>query len=253
MPANPIAYAPFQGQKLPVYPQRQWAQIRVEKDRMWVSQDLAKNFDKFNHAYEKFCQQKLEKIIQREIDRLKTKTVTFKAPFQKLDKTGKVTDKFSKEVKYSVNEYLKERNFSPTLKFKIGSYEKEWGINQIDPKKKKFTLFFNQNLIKFDSGKHIRHVVAHELSHVFIRDHGPEFHRVLRQLDPTKKDSENFFQSGIRQVFKQPTSASNIWIWISLSLLFLLTLSLLLWYFFHSLNLELLTPHTWFSRSNQRF
>ena len=192
----PFATAPFMGKIRPVEPTKQWAKIRFTGDKFLINEALSKDFEKFKIEYEKFCRNRLKKIIENGINDLKHKKIKVI-----LDYTdGKKT--FPKEVKMSVVEYLKVLNFSPKIRFEMGNYEKEWGINQINPKEKNFVLFFNQNLIKYDSGQHIKHVVAHELAHVFIRNHGEEFHKVLTQLDSKKKQSEYFFSKGISHLFQ---------------------------------------------------
>ncbi len=192
----PFATAPFKGKIREVEVRRQWASLSFDGNKFWVKPEISKNFSKFQREYEKFCIRELKKIIRSGIASLRDKRVSVSLNYT----DGKKT--FAKQVKFSVNEYLKELKYSSQIDFKIGQYEKEWGINQINPRKKKFILFFNQNLIKYDSGKHIRHVVAHELAHVFVRDHGSEFHRVLAQLDSGKRQSEDFFSRGIVNVFQ---------------------------------------------------
>jgi predicted metal-dependent hydrolase len=195
--------APYMGKIRDVIERRQWTDIKFESDRFFISPKLAKNFNLFVKKYDEYCISQLAKIIQSGIDSLKNKKVKVKLEYLRGN------EKFLKEVRMSIMEYLKEIGFSQKIKFEIGHYEKEWGINQINPKQKNFVLFFNQNLIKYDSGQHIKHVVAHELAHIFVRNHGPEFHSVLAQLDPNKHQSENFFSKGIAKVFQNPVKANS--------------------------------------------
>ena len=140
------------------------------------------------------------------------------------------TDGTKKKTKVSVNSYLKLCGYEPKIEYKVGVYEKEWGINELKAGTKNFTLYFNVNLIKYDSGSHIEYVVAHELAHVFFRDHGTEFNDALFKLYPRKKESEYFFNIRLPSIFGAQDDqglfyfvvfsllavAAGVWLWQSL-------------------------------------
>ncbi|MEM1312198.1 MAG: M48 family metallopeptidase [Patescibacteria group bacterium] len=171
--------------------------------KFWVSSRIANNSAVINKEFDKFCEIELGKIIDKAIDKLKRKKIKLA-----LDHTdGKTT--FKKVVTLAIDDYLKLIGFDKKVEYKIGNYEKEWGINQINIKQKNFVLFFNLNLIKFDSGEHIKYVVAHELAHIFHRDHGKEFNTTLEKLFPAKRSSENFFDFRLPQMFSSKTSSSG--------------------------------------------
>ena len=161
-----------------------------------VSDSVGADFGKVQKAINEFCKDKIASIIDRGIAKLRWKKIRITLPYKRGEEL------FEKEVEMSVDDYLDATGFSQKLNYEIGSYEREWGINAIDPKKKVFTLFFNLNLIKYDDGPHIEHVVAHELAHVFFRDHGPKFEDALRQLDSSSSWSQSFFSGGIGSVGK---------------------------------------------------
>jgi hypothetical protein len=175
----------------------------LEKDRFVVSSGMATNPDLLNKVYDDFCVEKLTKIVEKGIEKLRTKKIKLQLDFT----DGK--NNFKKDMFLSVDEYLKLIDYSKKIEFKIGSFKKEWGINQVDVKHKNFILFFNLDLIKFDSGEHINYVVAHELAHIFHRDHGVEFNQILERLFPTKKLSERFFDFQVADLLKNVTSGDN--------------------------------------------
>lgn len=216
---------PYMGKIRDVEEKQQWVSLKFQSEKFFINSSLAQDFQKFVLKYEEYCQKQLAKIIQSSINKLKYKRIKVRLEY----KRGQ--EKIFKEVRMSIQEYLKEIRFKPDIEFKIGKYEKEWGINQINPKQKKFILFFNQELIKYDSGKHIRHVVAHELAHVFVRNHGPEFHKVLAQLDPYKNQSENFFKTGINKVFQIANKDNSQVFTAMLVIIILLIIGFLLYQF----------------------
>ena len=173
--------------------------------RFEVSTDATKTQESLNKAFDDYCTAELKKIIDVQIAQLRQKKVDVDIPHT----DGKKT--FDKTLNLSVDDYLTLYQFSKKLDYKIGAYEKEWGINEINPTKKIFTLHFNLNLIKYDSGEHIKYVVAHELTHVFHRDHGPKFQQTLERIYPRKNDSENFFNWRLASMFgKQDSSFQYI-------------------------------------------
>jgi flagellar basal body-associated protein FliL len=199
-----IATLPFMGERLTVYvDQGSWSGIVLRNKKFFVSDSIAKDFSKLEAKFDEFCDKQLSQIIRSQIAKLRTKKIKTELQYGE----GKQT--FFKKVNISVNDFLKLVKYSQEIDFKIGKYDKEWGINAIDIKAKKFTLFFNRNLIKYDSGKHIEYVVAHELTHVFHRDHGPKFHSALEKLYIRKNSSESFFSSGIRNIFKKPNAQNR--------------------------------------------
>lgn len=173
----------------------QWSEFRFDGQKFIVNKRLGDNFNLLVKKYEDYCQSQLKGIISRGISKLRSKKISTELEYT----DGK--SNFLKKVNFSVNDYIKLLGYSSKLDFKIGNYEREWGINEINPKSKKFTLYFNASLIKYDSGSHIEYVVAHELTHVFHRDHGPLFQKALVNLFPKKNYSEEFFNRGISNLF----------------------------------------------------
>jgi hypothetical protein len=165
-----------------------------KRDGFIVSPSVASDFGDVQRVIDDFCKDQIKSYIERGIAKLRTKKIKVSIPYT----DG--TNTFDKDVEMSVDDYLDATGFSRKLDYEIGAYEREWGINAIDPRKKIFTLFFNLNLIKYDDGDHIQHVVAHELAHVFFRDHDSKFQDALRQLDNSSAWSQAFFNSGISRV-----------------------------------------------------
>lgn len=188
----------------------QWQDILYKgKEGFSINSKLANDYAKLKNSIDEYCKENLRGYIEKGISTLRWKKITITLPYT----DGKTT--FDKRVTMSIDDYLDATGYSRTLEYEIGNYEREWGINAIDPKKKIFTLYFNLNLIKFDDGPHIKHVVAHELAHIFFRDHGNGFQDALRQLDPSKLWSESFFDSGISSI---GTKKSGILIFIIIGL-----------------------------------
>jgi predicted metal-dependent hydrolase len=192
------------------------------QNKFWVNARTAANSELINQEYDKFCEGKLSQIIDRGIEKLRSKKIKIQ-----LDYTdGKST--FKKDMQVSVDDYLKLIEYSKKIDYKIGAFKKEWGINQIDVKQKNFVLFFNLDLIKFDSGDHINYVVAHELAHIFHRDHGPEFNSTLEKLFPTKRNSENFFNFKIPQIANPGSGQSSNLVILLIALLVIYALWMVL-------------------------
>ena len=178
----------YQGKKVEIVASpKQWEDIKMMGGKLAINQRLLSDFKLVEEAYNKHCKVELGRIIDRQIARLRGKEVEIE-----LEYTDGVKN-FKKKTKVSVNSYLKLCGYEQKIDYKIGIYEREWGINELKVGAKNFTLYFNLNLIKFDSGSHIEYVVAHELAHVFFRDHGVGFNDALFKLYPRKSESEYFF------------------------------------------------------------
>ncbi|GAB4143892.1 MAG: hypothetical protein OHK0017_01850 [Patescibacteria group bacterium] len=188
----------YQGKRIELLldPQ-QWESWRLVDGKFRVNQKTASSNELLNKAYNDFCANQLKKIIEEQTAKLRTKKIELEIPY--INNSTKV--QFMKKELLSVDDYLKLYGYANEIEFKIGKYEREWGINQIDANKKNFILHFNLDLIKFDSGEHIKYVVAHELTHVFYRDHGDKFQEALQRLYPNKSASESFFTFGIPALF----------------------------------------------------
>jgi predicted metal-dependent hydrolase len=214
---QPIAKVPFLGQMYEVFLNpKQWQELRFDGKRFLANQRIGRDFEKLISVYEKFCKQQLAKIIDRQVANLRRKKVAVELMYTDGIK------QFAKRENLSVDDYLKKINYKQKLEYKIGVYEKEWGINEINPKQKKFILYFNQSLIKYDKGPHIEYVVAHELTHVFHRDHGDQFHATLARIFPRKRTSEEFFKTGISRRFALPNlDISYTWLWFILAIIIL--------------------------------
>jgi len=208
----------YQGKKVEIVASpKQWAEFKMIGGKFAINERLIKNFELVEKAYNNYCEGELRKIIDKQIAKLRAKEIELE-----LDYTDGVKN-FKQKTKLSVDGYLKLYKLDPKIDYKIGKYEKEWGINAIDTFRKSFTLYFNLDLIKFDSGSHIEYVVAHELTHIFYRDHGKEFNETLQKLYPRKADSENFFNWRLGVLFgsKQESGAFYFFFFSALAALFL--------------------------------
>lgn len=165
------------------------------QEKFFVSVDLAKDFEKVTSAFDRFCKEKMVSIIEKGIEKYRWKTVRTQLPYTNGTKS------FFQQAQLSAQEYLKLIGYSTKIDYQIGKYTKEWGINEIKTGQKSFTLYFNLDLIKYDAGDKILLVVAHEMAHIFHRDHGAEFQDVLEQMYPNKREAENFFNTGISSLF----------------------------------------------------
>jgi predicted metal-dependent hydrolase len=192
------------GKQVPVFIASSGNGFEFTNGKVKVGSRTGQDIDKLNQEYEKFCKLELRKIVDKQIQKLRHKKVKVKLDFIQGNK------KIQKDEFLSVNDYLDRFGYSRDIKIEIGVADKEWGINSIDPKNKQFTLFFNQSLIKYDSGRHIEYVVAHELTHIFHRHHQQEFHNTLARLYTRKQDSENFFSNRISYLFKKNGTSSGI-------------------------------------------
>jgi predicted metal-dependent hydrolase len=188
---------PFLGKKFAVYVSSQSVPLRFNGREFFARVEILASSESLQRAFDVFAERYLRGIIDRQIAKLRTKVITTNVTYRQGDKT------FTKPERVSVNSYLKKIGFSQKIHYEIGSSQKEWGINKLAKGKKQFTLFFNRDLVKYDSGEHITYVVAHELAHVFHRDHGPDFQKALKQLYTKKTRSEDFFKRGIQSVFRK--------------------------------------------------
>jgi hypothetical protein len=193
----------YQGKKHDIFARDQRPGLVFAQDMFWVDMDLAKDFEKIKTAYDSFCKDKMVNIIEKGIEKFRWKSVKTQLQYTNGTKS------FFQQAQYTAQEYLKAIGFSTKIDYKIGKFEKEWGINEIKTGEKSFTLYFNLDLIKFDAGDRILLVVAHEMAHIFHRDHGPDFQSVLEQLYPNKRSAENFFNDGVRNLMKPNTDSYN--------------------------------------------
>jgi hypothetical protein len=198
---KPVAKLPFLGQMRDVYQSNSNDNLSFNGSEFFAGKNLLNSTTKLNQRFDDLAKKYLQKIIQKEINKLRNKVIKTPITYKQGNKT------FTKEERVSINSYLKKIGFSQKISFEIGKSDKEWGINKLGKGKKEFSLFFNLNLVKYDSGEHIAYVVAHELCHVFHRNHGPEFQQTLKRLYSKKTKSESFFKYGIKNVFKN--SAKN--------------------------------------------
>lgn len=205
--------------------EHQWSNIRYSGGKFWIHKSFARDNDGVNKIFDDFCRKKLSSIIDKGISRLRGKEIDLY-----LDYTDG-TNNFKKNVRFSVDSYLKEIGYSSKIDYKIGNFEYEWGINEIDTGSKTFVLYFNLNLIKYDSGMHIDYVVAHELAHVFHRDHGDGFNDALEKLFPSKQQSEYFFNFGIVNLFGVKPTTNYFLVFIGVSILSYLVWSWLVQWF----------------------
>ncbi len=165
----------------------QTVDFKYAKGKFWVSGNLANNPAKLNEVYENFCRSQLSAIIDNIIAKFRTRKVSVELDYTNGAKV------FKRKVKTSVNEYLKMVGFSQDIQYKIGSFKKEWGINQTDPTNKHFVLYFSSDLIKFDDGENATFIVVHQLTHIFHKDHDESFNRTFEQLYPTKQSNTGIF------------------------------------------------------------
>lgn len=180
-----VGTAPYMGKRLPIIvDEKQWRQFRlVSKREFRVKPKLGNDLNRFNKYYNNFLENQLSALIKKYMKQYLNKKIRYEILY---------TDGSKKKQKLSAKEYAALFDID-TIKFKIGAYSKEWGINQIDSKKKEFILHFNLDLIKFDRGEKIAYVVAHEVAHIFERGHDRAFNKVLEQLYRGRRSSERFW------------------------------------------------------------
>jgi hypothetical protein len=222
----------FQGKKIEV-----WVNTKQTAKWLWkaglgrfeINQDTASDKTSFLSSYSDYCSNELRKIIDRQIAVLRQKKIDVPIPHT----DGKTT--FNKNLHISVDDYLKMIGFNTKIDYKIGQYEKEWGINELDNKKKTFVLHFNYKMIYFDNGEKIKYVVAHELTHVFHRDHGNEFQQTLERLYPEKRQAEYFFNWGIASKFGNQSYSFQYFILIIIALGLIFWLGSYIWDYFQKI------------------
>lgn len=200
----------------------QFGKIQFNGQNFTINFTPQPGFKDLQETVAEFGLKYLKDRVKRTMANLQNKKVQVKLKYLQGKKEIYLTKKLS------VNDYLKEMGFEKEIHLEFGHSTKEWGVNYIDNKKKKFKLFFNKNLILYDSASHIDYVVGHELGHVFVRDHGPEFNKVVAQLHSGKTSSESFFKSGIGKLFpkktagkKQASGGKIVYIFVFVILLFL--------------------------------
>ena len=181
-----IGTVPYKGKVLPIIVEpKQWRDIRIVsgKEVRVNSKTGASAQELFMPRYNALVKSELQSIVKKALPKFLNKKIRYEVLY---------TNGTKKVQKLSAKEWASMLGIE-TIKHVIGSYDSEWGINQIDNKKREFILHFNLNLIKFDSGDKINYVVAHEVAHVFERGHDKAFEKVLQQLYPRSKQSEKFW------------------------------------------------------------
>ncbi|NJK70974.1 MAG: M48 family metallopeptidase [Thermales bacterium] len=166
----------FQGKKIPVFVDDSlfWSSLKMSSGRILIKKSLAGDIQKFTKEYNIFCKTRLEKIINKQVNKLLNKRVKVNIKYLKSDGT-----KFTKSERLSAKDHIKALEYNPT-KIIIDLYEKQWGINKVDNRNKNYELHFNLNLIKYGTDDQIQYVVAHEITHIFYRNHDQEFYNLLR-------------------------------------------------------------------------
>ncbi|NJS41623.1 M48 family metallopeptidase [Candidatus Gracilibacteria bacterium] len=135
-------------------------------------------------------QKSIRKIINKQVNKLLNKRVKVNIKYLKSDGT-----KFTKSERLSAKDHIKALEYN-TPKIIIDLYEKQWGINKVDNRNKNYELHFNLNLIKFGTIDQIQYVVAHEIAHIFYRNHDQEFYNLLRDYTGWgEKKLRNFWDS----------------------------------------------------------
>ena len=182
---------PYQGVRTDiVVDEKQWRPLRLVSGRFHVSPALAKNQDKLLAAYRAFCQKQMRRIIEKHLRKLLDKKISY---------TIKYTDGSRKSERISAREYAKKLGIEK-IRYEIGTYQSEWGINQIDTKRQEFVLHFNVTLLMYDKDQKIGFVVAHEVAHIFERGHDRAFQEVLGKLYSGKRGHERFWDKGVSKI-----------------------------------------------------
>lgn len=174
---NPSYNLLFKGKKYSAFVDDSlfWTDFKFVGEKFLIKSSLANNKKRFQKEYDKFCKNSLKKIIDKRIRKLLGKTVRVKINYTKSNGEG-----FTENKKMSAEEYIKLRQFNKT-EIIIDLYEGLWGSNYIDKKNKNYVLKFNLNLIKYGNEEQIIYVMAHEIAHIFYRDHGNDFFDLLKQ------------------------------------------------------------------------
>ena len=182
---------PYQGVRTEiVVDEKQWRSFRYAQGRFRVSPTLAKNQDKLMQEYRQFCRQQMKQIIEKHFRKLLDKRISYAI---------KYTDGSSKRERISAREYAKKLGIE-TIRYEIGTYRSEWGINQVDSKRQEFVLHFNVSLLMYDKDQKIGFVVAHEVAHIFERGHDRAFQDILQKLYPGKREYERFWDKGVAKI-----------------------------------------------------
>ena len=139
----------------------------------------------------KFYKKHLEKFLKGgmfgggPVDKYLSQIVSFNVRY---------TDGSQKKLRMSAKKYLEELGFKTKVKVEVGFYTKEWGINKVNSKQKEFILYFNTHLMSKDPD-YIKYVVAHEVAHIFVRDHSKQFDTVVRQLYLHQRKAERYLNA----------------------------------------------------------
>lgn len=186
-----LGTVPYQGVRTEiVLDSKQWRSFRYRQKRFHVSAALAEDQEKLLQAYREFCKRKMRPIIERHLRRLINKKITYEITY---------TDGSTKRERLSAREYALKIGIDDIV-YEIGEFESEWGINQVDLKKKDFVLHFNVSLMTYGNAERIGFVVAHEVAHIFERGHDRAFEAVLSKLYSGKRKHENFWDRGVSRV-----------------------------------------------------
>jgi predicted metal-dependent hydrolase len=183
---------PYEGKRLPVFvDEKQWRSFRyVNRNQFRISPTLVKNQKKFEKEYHKFLTDNIRKVVDKYFDKLLNKRISFDIPY---------SDGSKRREKISAKEYAKLLGIEK-IKYEIGSYKNEWGINQLSGKNKEFILHFNLNLLIYDNGEKLGYVVAHEVAHIFVRDHNREFNEVVEKLYGNARKYERFWDGDFNKI-----------------------------------------------------
>ena len=185
---QPIFSLMYQGEKTPVFLNERSSSFYKSSEGFVTP---SPKLERLEFYYDNWCKKELKPIVQGHIEALRYKKVSAEIEYSQVN--GK---KFLKKEYWSVNDALDAYDFDRHIFVEIGASNKEWGINKVQKGKKFFTLFFNINLIKLGANDRIKHVVAHELAHVFVRDHSYRFDRVLDQLDGNSFSNKTYWNGG---------------------------------------------------------
>ena len=182
---------PYQGERTEiVVDEKQWRPLRMLRGRLHVSPTLAKNQEKLMAEYRKFCQREMRRIIEKHFRRLLDKKIQYAIKYE---------GGSEKRQRISAREYAKLLGIEK-IRYEIGHYNSEWGINSLDAKRKEFVLHFNVSLIMYDKDRKIGFVVAHEVAHIFERGHDRAFQDVLSKLYAGKRGHERFWDKEVGKI-----------------------------------------------------
>ena len=184
---NKIGYVLYLGSKKEVWHNsKQKVDIKFFRNKVVVSALLASNPNVLSKKYDEFCIDKLNKIILKNINKLKNKKVWIELEYKNRTKI------YNKLEKISASAYLRKIGYEEKIDFKVGKYQKEWGVGKIEEGKKKFVLYFDLDLIKFKDLNGISIEVAHKISHIFHKEHDSKFYQTLGELKPKKQNTVDY-------------------------------------------------------------